>query len=67
MEKKNYAEIIYVASSFIMLFIFTAAFIYYILYKEILFYLVGFGFLTFLVGFVAKKKWDAGQKVKDKR
>ncbi len=62
MEKKNYAEIVYVASSFAMLFIFTAAFIYYILYKEILFYLVGIGFITFLTGFIAKTKWDKSQK-----
>lgn len=57
MEKKNYAEIIYVASSFAMLFIFTAAFIYYILYKEILVYLVAVGFVTFIIGFIAKDKW----------
>jgi hypothetical protein len=62
MEKKNYAEIIYVASSFAMLFTFTGAFIYYILYKEILGYVVGFGFLTFLVGYIAKTKWESGNK-----
>jgi hypothetical protein len=60
MEKKSYAEIKFVVSSFAMLFIFTAAFIYYIIYEEILIYLVGLGFLTFLIGFFAKNKWDAG-------
>lgn len=62
MEKKNYAEIIYVASSFAMLFIFTTAFIYYILYKEILVYLVAVGFITFIAGFIAKDKWESGKK-----
>lgn len=62
MKDKNYAEITFVAASFGMLLVFTAAFIYYILYKEILIYLVGFGILAFLVGFIAKNKMDAAGK-----
>lgn len=62
MADKNYAEIIYVASSFVMLLVFTAAFIYYILYKEILIILVGVGMIAFFSGFIAKNKWDKSQK-----
>lgn len=64
MVKKDYTEITYVLSSFVMLLTFTAAFIYYILYKEILIYLVVFGFITFLIGFIAKDRWE--KKVKKK-
>lgn len=62
MADKNYAEIIYVASSFVMLLTFTAAFIYYILYKEILIVLVAVGFISFLAGFIAKNRWDKSNK-----
>ncbi|MCW5960756.1 MAG: hypothetical protein KIS76_11390 [Pyrinomonadaceae bacterium] len=62
MEKKNTAEIVFVASSFAMLLLFTAAFIYYIVYKEILIVLVGLGFAAFVAGFIAKNRWDAGKK-----
>lgn len=60
MEKRNYAEITFVVSSFVMLCIFSAAFIYYILYKEILIYLIGLGFLSFLIGFFSRNKIDSG-------
>lgn len=60
--QKNYAEIIYVLSSFAMLLTFTWAFIYYILFKEIQIYLVIFGLVAFAVGFFAKNKWDKSKK-----
>lgn len=62
MADKNYAEIIYVASSVVMLLVFTAAFIYYMLYKEILIILVAVGFISFLAGFIAKNRWDKSKK-----
>ena len=62
MQKKNYAELIYVLSSFAMLLTFTAAFIYYIVFKEIQIYLVALGFIAFAVGFFAKNKWDKSKK-----
>lgn len=58
MFKKEFAEKAYVLSSFAMLFTFTAALIYYILYKEILIYLVVFGLIAFGVGFIAKNRWE---------
>lgn len=62
MADKNYAEMIYVASGFVMLLAFTVAFIYYILYKEILIILVAVGFVSFLAGFIAKNRWDKSKK-----
>lgn len=62
MKEKNYAEIIYVFSSFIMLLTFTGAFIYYIVFKKILIYLVILGFIAFAVGFFAKNSWDKSRK-----
>lgn len=58
MAKKNYAEAIYVASSFAALLIFVAAFIIYISTKQINIYLVVIGLLLLAAGFITKSRFD---------
>jgi len=56
--KKDFAEPLYVFSSFAALLIFTAMFINYMINKQIRIYLLVAGVFALLIGFVAKKITD---------
>lgn len=56
--KKDFAEPVYVFSSFAALLIFTAMFIDYMINKQIRIYLLGVGIFALLPGFIAKKIMD---------
>ena len=56
--KKNYAELIYVLSSFVALIVFAVSFVIYLLYKSINIYLVVIGLLMFGIGVITKNRLD---------
>lgn len=56
--KKNYAELIYVLSSFVALIVFAVSFVIYLLYKSINIYLVVIGLLMLGIGVITKKRLD---------
>ena len=56
--KKNYAELIYVLSSFVALIVFAVSFVIYLLYKSINIYLVGIGLLMLGIGVITKNRLD---------
>ena len=60
--KKNYAELIYVLSSFVALIVFAVSFVIYLLYKSINIYLVVIGLLMLGIGIITKNRLD---KTKD--
>lgn len=56
--KKNYAELIYVLSSFVALIVFAVSFVIYLLYKSINIYLVVIGLLMLGIGIITKNRLD---------
>lgn len=60
--KKDFAQPLYVFSSFAALLIFTLMFIDYMINKQIKIYLLIAGIITLLLGFIAKRIMDKSKE-----